>query len=283
MNIKNIKEYLFMLIGAILVAISIEYFFAPNNIAGGGLTGLAIIINYIYPKVAISIITLIGDIILFSIAFIVLGKVFGKRTIVASLSLSISMWIIETYLKPDAITNDLIISTIFGTLISAVGMVMIFNSNSSSGGTDIIAKILNKYFNVNIGMGLLMIDFIITIFAVFILGVNSGLYGLLSVISLGLIIDRIIDGVNSVKEVLIITSNPEKISEHILNNIQRGCTYIKGEGVYTKKELKIIYTILSRSEYIKLKKYIIQEDSKAFISVRESYEALGEGFKEIKN
>ena len=278
----NVKDFISILFGIILVAISIEYFLAPNNIAGGGITGLAIIINAIIPKISISLITLIINGLLFVVAFMALGGDFGKKSIITTIGLSIVMWLIEKFLKPQAITNDLMIATIFGTIISALGMAIVFYSNSSTGGTDILAKVLNQFFNINIGTSLLIIDFIITLFAIVVFGVNSGLYALLSVMILGVTIDKFIDGFNVSKELIIMSSKYEIISKYIINDLKRGCTYLQGEGVYSGKKIKIIYSVVGRNEFIKLKKFIKNEDSKAFISVRESYEILGEGFTPIE-
>lgn len=276
------KEYILIVFGIILVAISIEYFLAPNNIAGGGITGLAIVINKLFPVLSISLITLIINIILFGISFLLLGGDFGKRTIVTSIGLSVVMWIMESYFNVFAITKDLMMATIFGTLISALGMAIVFNNNSSTGGTDILAKILNKYLHVNIGTSLLIIDFVITIFAMLVFGIDSGLYAIFSVIILGVTVDRFIDGFNSSKEVIIMSNRYEEIGQFIIKKLRRGCTYLKAEGAYSREERKVVYSIISRSEFIKLKRYIIEIDPRAFISVRESYEVLGEGFKEIE-
>ena len=279
---SKIKEFISVLFGIILVAVSIEYFLAPNNIAAGGVTGIAIIINSIIPKFNISLITLIINVLLFLVAFAILGGDFGKRSVITTIGLSIVMWIIEKFLKPQAVTSDLMIATIFGTIISALGMAIVFYNNSSTGGTDILAKILNKFFNINIGTSLFIIDFIITLFAVAVFGVNSGLYALLSVMILGITIDKFIYGFNVSKELIIISSKYEVISKYIINNLDRGCTYLQGEGDYSGKKVKIIYSIVGRNEFIKLKKFIKHEDPKAFISIRESYEILGEGFKSIE-
>ncbi|NLK94276.1 MAG: YitT family protein [Clostridiales bacterium] len=278
-----IKQNLKIIIGIIMVAISLEYFFIPNNIASGGISGLAIIVNYVFPNMNVSIITLIFNVILFIISFVLIGGGFGKNTIYTSIGLSFVMWIIEEYLGPYAITDDIMLATIFGSIISAIGTAIVFNNNSSTGGTDIIAKILNKYFELDLGKGLLIVDCVITLIAVFILGVDEGLYSFLSVIILGISVDRFIDGLNTSKEVIIMSTEIEKISEYILNNLERGCTYLKCEGAYSKKDFKAIYSVMGRNEYIKLKKFILQHDNKAFISVRESYEIFGEGFKKMND
>lgn len=279
---KKMIEYFFITIGIILVAISVEYFFIPNNLAAGGVTGLAIVINKFIPNLNVSLITFIINMILFIVAFILIGGSFGEKTLFATIGLSIIMWIIEEFLSPYALTKDLIIATIFGTLISAIGMAIVFNNNASTGGTDILAKILNKFSHIDIGKALLIIDLFITLMAAITFGLDLGFYSMLSVIGLGITIDRIIDGFNTKKEILIMSSKVNEISNFILKELTRGCTYLKGVGAYTKKDINVIYTVLERKEFIKLKLFIKETDPNAFISVREAYEVMGEGFMKIE-
>lgn len=282
MDRKNFKEYLLITFGIVLVALSVEYFFAPNNLAAGGVTGLAIVINDLIPSLSVGSITLVVNLALFIVAFWLIGGNFGGKTIFASLGLSVVMWIIEKFLNPVAITEDLFIATVFGTLISAFGMAVVFNNNASTGGTDILAKILNKFFHINIGKSLLIVDILITFAGALVFGLDTGFYAMLSVIILGITVDRFIDGFNSSKEITIISEKYKEISNYILNDLSRGCTYLHGEGVYSGKDIKIIYSVISRNEFIKLKEFIKEVDSKAFITVRESYEVLGEGFMKIE-
>lgn len=279
---KTIKEYSLITFGILLVAISVEYFFAPNNLAAGGVTGFAIVLNSIIPKLSIGMITLVTNLILFGLAFLVLGGNFGAKTIFASIGLSVIMWFIETFTNPVALTNDLVIATVFGTIISAFGMAIVFNNNSSTGGTDILAKILSKFFHVNIGTSLLIVDIVITFAAALVFGLDLGFYSMLSVIILGITIDRFIDGFNTSKEVIIMSSKVDEISKFILEELFRGCTFLKGTGAYTGQDLRVIYTVLGRNDFIKLKSFIKEVDPKSFISVRESHEILGEGFQEME-
>lgn len=279
---KNIKDYALITFGIILVALSVEYFFAPNNLAAGGVTGLAIVINSLMPKLSVGTITLVVNLALFVVAFMFIGGNFGGKTIFASIGLSVVMWIIEKFFNPFALTTDLVIATSFGTIISAFGMAIVFNCNASTGGTDILAKILNKFFHLNIGKALLIVDIIITFSAALVFGLDSGFYAMLSVIILGITVDRFIDGFNSSKEVMIMSKKCDDIGGYILNDLSRGCTYLKGVGAYSGNDIKVIYTILSRNEFIKLKEFIKEIDNTAFISVRESYEVLGEGFTNIE-
>ncbi len=282
MKISKFKGYIIITLGIILVAISVEYFFAPNKIAAGGVTGAAIVINEIMPNLSVGIITLVLNLALFIVAFMFIDGNFGIKTVYASLGLSVMIWGIEKFLNPIAITNDLIMATIFGTLISAVGMALIFNENASTGGTDILAKILNKFFHLDIGKSLLVVDFIITFASILVFGIDRSLYAMLSVILLGLIVDRLIEGLNVCKSIFIISKKNDEISKYIIYSLDRGCTFLNGVGAYTGEANNILYAVVSRSQFIKLKKVIKEIDPEAFITVGEVHEVLGEGFKDIK-
>ena len=280
MSKNKFREFTLITIGILLVAISVVYFFEPNNIAAGGITGLAIVINNYIPFISIGPLVLIMDVCLFIVAFLVIGGKFGAKTIYSSLLLSSSMWIMQKFL-PYTVTNDLIISTIFGTLISACGMALVFNANASTGGTDIIAKILNRFFHFDIGKSLLMVDFFVTLLGALTFGIDIGLYGLLSVIINGVVIDKIIAGFKVKSEITIISPKNKEISQYILNDLERGCTFIKGVGAFTGNDTSLLYTVLDRREFIKLKNHISSIDKNAFITVGEVHEVMGEGFKGI--
>lgn len=281
MNKNFLKEYSLITFGIILVAISVEYFFAPNELAAGGVTGLAIVIDDFFSGVGVGTLTLIINAILFVAAFLFIDGNFGGKTIYASLMLSVVMWIIEKWFNPYAITTDLIIATIFGTLISAIGMAIVFNNNSSTGGTDILAKIMNKFLHLDIGKSLLIVDFVITLAGAYVFGLDKGFYSMLSVIILGISVDKIIEGFNTSKQVMIISNTPDAVNKFIIEELKRSSTFIKGFGGYKKEDNYIIYTILNRNEFIKLKNHIRSVDPRAFITVGEVHEVLGEGFKDI--
>ncbi len=280
MSNNNFRDFSLITIGVLLVAISVVYFFEPNNIAAGGISGLAIIINHYFPAISIGPLVLIMDSILYIIAFMIIGAKFGAKSIYSSLVLSGSMWILEKFFPYQA-TDDLMLAAVIGTLLSAMGLAIVFNANASTGGTDILAKILNKFFSINIGKCLLAVDFIVTLMASFTFGIQKGLYAVLAVIISGISIDKFIAGFNSCNEVTIISEKNEEISKYILNELERGCTFLKGVGGFTGKDTAILYTVLGRSEFIKLRRFIGEIDKNAFITVGEVNEVMGEGFNEI--
>ncbi|MCY6957545.1 YitT family protein [Clostridium brassicae] len=280
---KNvIKEYLWITVGFLIVAFGIKFFLAPNKIAGGGVMGIAIIIKYYIPSLSIGILMLIMNAISFIIGFIIIGPSFGAKTVYASLAMSVAIDIMDRLMPPPTpITTDLFLATFFGTVISGIGMGIVFNQNSSTGGTDIAAKIMNKFFHIDIGKSLLIVDLVIAVAAGIIFEANVGMYAIFSVIILGFVIDIVIEGLNKCKSVIIMSSKSEKINEYIIQNLERGCTIFQAKGAYSGDEKEVLYTVVDRRQFILLKKYIKEIDPTAFITVNEAHEVLGEGFKDI--
>ena len=190
--ISIIRDYIIVTIGVILVAFGIQYFYAPNQIAGGGLSGLALVISNYVPALSVGTIIFLGNLILFVIAFILVGGDFGMKTIYASFALSFIMDFMEKVMHSYALTNNLLLAVILGTLIIAAGIGITFAINASTGGTDILAKILNKYSTINLGISLLIVDLAVVVCGALTFGLNKGFYSLLAVIMNGLVVDRVI-------------------------------------------------------------------------------------------
>ncbi len=280
---KNvIREYIFITIGNILVAAGIYYFLVPSNLAAGGVSGLAMIIAEFAPTLPIGLLMLLMNAVLFVIAFIVLGSNFGAKTIYSSLSLSGLIWIMEKLFPiTQPIAGDMFIELVFGILVSAIGMGIVFNQNASTGGTDIIAKIISKYMHLDIGKSLLLTDLLITIGAVFTFNVRTGMYAMLGVIINGFVIDSVLEGLNACKHVEIISTHPEKIKRYILDHLSRGATIYTAKGAFTDESKEIVTTIIGRREVVRLKNYIKSIDKRAFMTIINAHETLGEGFKDI--
>lgn len=274
---EKLKEYLLSTLGVGIVAFSLEYFFFPNGVAAGGVSGLALALNFII-KIEPSILTFIFNIILFAMAFFLIDRSFGTKSIYATVMLSVFMWLAERFLHPVAITDNLILSSIFGSACIAMGTAIVFHQGASTGGTSIIAKIINKYLGVPIGQGLLLSDCTVTLLAIYVFGIEKGLFGLLSAILIGNLVDKFIDGFNPVKQVFVVTRKEKLVVDFITNEIDRGCTILTGKGGYTKVDTNIIYTVLTTKQFITLKKFIKENNPEAFVTVNESTEALGKGF-----
>lgn len=280
--LEELKNYGIITFGVILVAIALVYFYAPNNLAAGGLSGVALIVNHLIPGITIGGMLFVGNAILYIIAFLIIGPEFGFKTIYASFGLSAIIWFMEKFFKPEAITNDLMLATIFGTILVAVGMSIVFNANASTGGTDIIAKILNKYTTFNIGMSLLMVDFLVTVLAGLIFGLDTGFYALLCVLANGPMIDKLIAMFNAKKQITVVSDKNNEISTYIKNTLEKGCTHLKSANTTEGRNRDIIYTVLEKKEMSKLKEFIQSIDKDAFVTVAHIEEVTGKGFPVIE-
>lgn len=191
-GMNTVKEYVLITLGVVLVAFGIQYFYAPNEIAGGGLSGLALVISNYIPNLSVGTIIFLGNLILFVISFILVGGDFGIKTIYASFMLSVVMDVMEKVFKSYALTENLLLAVICGTLIIASGLALAFALNASTGGTDILAKILNKYSKFNIGISLLCVDLFVVVCGGLTFGLDKGIFSLIAVVMNGLFIDRVI-------------------------------------------------------------------------------------------
>jgi len=278
---KQIKEYLLVAIGTFIVAIGVYYFLVPENLAAGGVSGLAIVINN-YVPMSIAVINSILNIILLIIGFLFIGSEFGGKTIFSVVFFSLSMFIMEGfYPARNPVTDEILLNLICGIVISAVGLSLVFNQNASTGGTDIIAKILNKYFNLDMGSGLMAADIIVVISAMFTYGLKTGMVGAFGWFLNGIVVNYFIDGFNVKREVVIITKKPHEIKDFIFSSIERGVTVYKAEGGYTKENKDVIVTTVSKGEYFMLKKELKNLDPDVFVIVRTVQEVIGSGFQKL--
>ncbi|MHC1750318.1 MAG: YitT family protein [Cellulosilyticaceae bacterium] len=278
-----VKEYIKIIIGALFIAVGLYFFWAPSQLAAGGISGLSIVIKSMLPMIPMGLITLMLDVIMFTIGFIVLGKSFGVRSIVCSLSVSGCILILE-YFVPNAkpLSSDTLIVLAFGAIFIAIGQAIVFNLEASSGGTDIIAKIISTYTHLNIGVALIIADMAVVILAITVFGIEKGLYAALGVIVVSSLIDYFISGLSVEKYIMIIPSKMEvvePINQYILETLGRGATIYKAEGAYSKEHKTVITSVLDNKEFIDLKRYIVSIDEKAFVTVQNLHEVVGEGFK----
>ncbi|WP_069998275.1 YitT family protein [Cellulosilyticum sp. I15G10I2] len=280
---KILAEYSGMLLGALFITVGLYFFWLPSQLAAGGISGLSIVIKAILPFVPIGVIILVLDIFMFAIGFVALGKSFGLKSIICSLEIAFLMVILE-FLFPDfkPLSKDVLVVLLFGALFIAIGQAIVFNLEASSGGTDIIAKIIARYSGLNIGTALVIADMTIVLLAIGIFGFEKGLYAVLGVIVTSTLIDYIISGINVQKFVTIIPSSCETtahINTYILHTLDRGATIYHAEGAYSKEKKTVITTVMDRREFIELKRHIAGIDALAFVTVQNLHEVVGEGFK----
>ena len=279
---EKFKEYLMITIGMLFVVIAIQFFFIPNNITAGGVTGISVVICEYIKGLNVGLVMGVLNIFLFIIAFIFIGRDFGGKTIYAAMGISFINWAIEEFFTPMAVTNDLMLSTIAGSLFLGTGLGIVFTQDASTGGTDIIAKILNKFFHIEMGRGMQIVDIIVVIFSGITFGIEKAIYAAIFVILTGIVIDKVISGYYTCHQVIIFTNKTKYIKEYIINDIDRGCTIFTGEGGYTGENKNIIYCVLERAQLMKVRKFLKENEPEAFVIVNDAHDVLGKGFEKIE-
>lgn len=282
MNLRRITEFLWINLGLVLVALGIYLFKIPNNFATGGVSGIAIIMNHFFPQVSVGPFMMIINTVLLVISFIIVGNDFGSKTVYSSFVLSGLVSLFQAlYPITKPLTGDAMIELIFAILLPGVGSAIVFNQNASTGGTDIVARILNKYTHINIGKTLLMADFFIAAMAGVVFGVRVGMYSVLGLILKAFVIDFVIEGMNVGKQIVIISDKPDEVRDFIINELKRGATIHKAVGAYTWEEKTVITTVANRRQAIKLRGFMRDIDKKAFMTISNTSEIIGKGFRNI--
>ena len=272
--VKIFKECSIVTIACIVMAFNINYFFLGNKLGQGGVSGLSLILHYL-TNIDISYIYLGLNIPLIVIAYIFIGKNFVFKTLFATIILTIFLKVFGSFRGP---IDDILMASIFGGGINGIAIGIIFYAGGSSGGTDIIAKIINQHYGVAIGKVLLTIDFIILSMVAFIFGKVIFMYTLISLLVSSKMIDIIQEGIYSAKGVTIITNRVEELRKKIMEDTGRGITLINAKGAYTQKEIGMLYCVVGKYQLMKVKSIVKEIDPMAFMIVSQVHEVIGKGF-----
>jgi uncharacterized membrane-anchored protein YitT (DUF2179 family) len=271
---KIINEYLLIVLGCLLTALSFNFFFIPNQIAPGGLSGIATVLYHIF-GFPVGVTTLVLNIPLFIAGIRQLGGHFGIRTLLATILLSVFIDLI----KVPALTSDSLLASIYGGFLMGLGLGIIFRMNATTGGTDLFAKIIHKYFpSISVAWVLFAVDFLVVLAASILLGPSRGLYAIVALALGAKVIDLVQEGLNTAKAFFIISDHAEAISERIIKEMERGVTMLEGRGAYTGNEKNVILCVVRRTQITQLKSMINEIDPAAFVLVADVREVMGEGF-----
>ncbi len=274
---EMILSYGQILLGCLIGGASYSLFLVPNNIAPGGLTGIATILNFLagWP---VGLVSLMMNVPLFLLGFKTMGRVFFLRSLGATVLFSLSIDLLQ--FQP--LTTDPLLGTLFGGVMMGIGLGLIMRGGATTGGTDMLAKIVHRKMPfLSVGMFLFMLDFCVVIAAFFIIGSGEGLYALICIYVSGKVIDVVLAGLTSNKACFIMTEAWEKVSESIIKDMDRGVTQLRARGGYSKQERPVVLCVLSRQEIPRLKEIVHAEDENAFMFITEAHEALGEGFSKL--
>ena len=277
----KIKEYILITAGVLLVVAGVYFFKFPNNFSIGGVTGISIILSRLLgDSISSGTLVLILNMFLLIIGYIFLGKSFGNRTAYGSILLSLSLRLLEILVPMEGpMTGEPVLELAFAVILPAIGTAILFNIGGSTGGTDIIAMLLKKYTNADIGHSLLLTDFLLTLTAFLVFGVETGLLSILGLLIKSTLIDTVIENLNLNKYFTIICENPKPICDFIMKNIHRSATVIDAKGAFTEKNKKIILAVMSRSQAVSLRKFIHEAEPEAFLLITNTSEIIGRGFR----
>ncbi|NLU11083.1 MAG: YitT family protein [Tepidanaerobacter acetatoxydans] len=268
-------EYLQIVLGSFIGALSLTMFLIPNKVAAGGVSGLATVLYYLF-KLPVGWIMLLFNIPLFLSGIIFLGKSVGIKTLVGSLLFSVFTELTANF---PVVTRDLMLSAVYGGIILGIGLGIVFRVRGSTGGTDLAAMILNHFIpSISVGQGILIIDFFVIILSGIAFNWELAMYAWIALFVSSKVIDLIQEGFNYAKAVYIISNETEEISQKILTEMERGLTFIKAEGGFTRQDKNVLLCVITRLEVSKLKNIVHQTDPRAFVIIHDVHEVLGEGF-----
>lgn len=272
---KTLLSYLGIALGSVMAALGLNYFIVANGLAEGGFTGLALVIHYL-TNWSIGSILITLNIPLFIISWVVWGKKFFFKSLLGVLAISVA---IDLSSGISFKTQDLLLAALYGGVLSGVGIGLVLRSGATTGGVDIIARLIYEKTGLSMGKVYFTFDLAIISMVAFLFGLEKALYTLVALYIFSVVIDRLIEGGNEAREVTIISKADQVIVKAIINELERGATILKGSGAYTGKEKNVLFVVINKHELLHLKRIVREIDPKAFIIVNNVYEVLGEGFR----
>lgn len=279
---KNIDFFLLLNAGLFATAAGIHFFKTPNHFAFGGTSGLSIILSTLFPTLPVGTFMWIVNAVLVVLGFVFLGVRAMGWTIYSSFALSFYVSLCEAvFPMQHTMTDDTLLELCFAVILPAVGSAIVFNIGASTGGTDIVAMILNKYTSLEIGRALLVSDLGIVLVAAYLYGPKTGLYCILGMILKSTVVDSAIESLNLRKVCTVVTHDPEPVRNFIVNELNRSATEQLASGAYTHKEIHVLMTVLTRHQAALLRNFLRSTDPHAFITIVNSSEIIGKGFRSI--
>lgn len=279
---RSLKDYGLILLGALIQALSMTFFLVPAKLVSGGVSGAGQLLHYSFGW-PIGLIVLLGNLPLFILGWRYLGgPKFALRTMLAIVAFSLFTDVSMHYVGNTSLTSDPVLNTLYGGIVLGIGLGVVYLGRGTSGGTDILGRILNRQFGMSISMAYMVTDSLVVLLAGFIFGWEKALYGLIMIYLSGVAADRVLEGSNVIREAMIITDETEAIVKAISDELDRGTTVLQAKGGFTGKDRPVIYCAVTASEVVRLKTIVHDLDPDAFMVVGHANEALGEGFVPLR-
>lgn len=282
---KNLVEYIQIIIGTGILSFGIACFYDPIGLVTGGFTGLSIVIKsvtggLIEGGIPLWFTNLALNIPVFIVAYFLKGSKFIGKSFFGSMMLSVWLYIIPV---SDFVSEDILLAAVFGGVFSGLGMGIVFRIGATTGGTDMVAALVQlKARHVSIVQILQVIDAFVIVLGLFVFGLRPTLYAIIAIVVTTKVSDTVLEGGSSSKAAYIITNNYEEVANRIMTELERGVTALQAKGMYTGNEKCVLYCVVSQKEIVALKDIVNEVDSSAFVIVTDAREVLGEGFQEYK-
>lgn len=275
---KQIRSYGLLTVGTFFMALGINGIYEPMAMVTGGFSGVGILLHHLW-KVPLWVTTLLLNIPVYAAAYKKIGRRYVGKSLYATLSLSAFLAIIPGFPVQN---EDYLMAALLGGILNGVGLGIVFGEGASTGGTDLLSVLLNPIFARMSSAGLLgIIDGLIVAFGMLFFGVRLGIYSIVAVAVTSRVMDRIMEGMKFAKLLLIISDQPEKMAEGILNRLQRGVTSLEGCGMYSGAKRHVLLCAVSRKEAVQVVQIVRETDEKAFVILTDAREILGEGFSDF--
>ncbi len=278
MNSKKnlVREFIIITFGMMLVAAAVYFFMVPSKIVVGSISGLALVISQL-TGIQLSILTFILNVVLLVIGFIFIGKEFGAKTVYTSMLLPVFLWIYERIVPVvHSVTGNPVYDLITYVLLVALGQALLFHVNASSGGLDIVAKIINKFTHMEIGKAVTAAGMVTAATSLLVYDFSTFVVSILGTYANGIAVDYFIDGFNKRKRVCILSDDYQEIQKYIMNELGRGVTLYEARGAYDGKTRTELITILAQQEYKLLLNYLHTTQKQVFVTVSTVNEVIGQ-------
>jgi len=276
---KELRNFSFILIGSAILGLAYALFLIPHHIVPGGVSGVAIILNYFF-RLPVGLMSIVLNIPILYLGVKVLGGKYGVRTIAGMVILNFSIDFMHEILKLPQGTSNPLLASIYGGILLGVGLGLVFKGRASTGGTDVIGMVINKWTGISVGVGIFIVDFFIISLSGFAFhSLEAPLFGYLTLYLSSKVIDFVLEGWSYAKLALIITERENEVREYILKNMGRSGTFLHGETFYLGKPRKVVMTVISRKEFPILRQEIKKIDPESFMIITDVYEVIGKGFR----
>lgn len=278
-NLRGLRNYIFIVIGCMVTALGYVLFLVPYNIPPGGVSSLSMLFHHFF-NTPFGLVMLGFNIPIFILGVKKLGGLFGVRTLIGMVLLSLFSDFFEYVLRLHVPTSDTLLASLYGGTLLGLGLGLVFRGGGSTGGSDIIGRIIGKYTNLSTGYGILLTDtLVIVLFSLLLRSYEPALYGFIALFLSSKVIDVVLEGREYARAIYIFSEKQEEIAERINNEMQRGISLLHGEGMYKRETRNVLLCVVTRREVQRLRDIIWEEDRDAFVVITNVHEVLGKGFK----